>query len=618
MTSRPCHAPACLVWLSWLCGVAFVSADLCHDVALPLMSECFDGQPAGSTQSCYQQAELNGTEVVFCRTEVNENNVDFADSVQEDYVLECRSGAWEHRTHTPGPCHAPANSVWRLVSQESTLRGWWINELKFYSDSLCSHPLSNDDVMLSFAAGPMGAAPDAPHLAFDGNVQSYWEAPCLGTSTFDLCGCRIDLAEGWSSELQRCVAGGLTDGLEETTCAEIASSSGHAASSFGCPASDVWIGIHLARPTDIGCVRILQFDAAPLATSALSLEAWAGTGWQRVRQWNSVERGRWETLQVRESCPPITQLPRWAEVTGHSGAASHGDRVTISCIGGMSSSDVFCEDGRWSDVAPLTCSEPVLPSDFRTPSGSASDVSRESLVRSSEFTLTVGLLVPAFVVALAAFLLYALRNWARQREWRRLCNQGAAAQTPPARLAQPTSPSRHRMSPEEFMRLRAEAMHPPDVESQAANEKDSAMAHPPKPRQAPSGAPARPARPVQTRNASQERPAPSAKAAQVRAAILTPGVQRETPRNVPREAPQPNLEAPDSMPAMQAQRPTTGVRPMARSGMSWRTPQPAAGSGFTPVYSPPVRQAAPAGGSWRTPAAAEPTTVGRPNSRHIC
>jgi hypothetical protein len=257
-----------------------------------------------------------------------------------------------------------------VVTYASTLRGWWIHELKLYSDHACQHEINDrsNQVNLRFGNGPTGNSPDDVLAdAFDGNVNSFWRAPCIASDSHDLCGCRTYMGEGWSNELKSCKLGVTTDGHGEKYCAERIAAGEKEPNDIGehgCPSGLASIGLHLGMPTQVRCMKIMQFSTPAYASAAMGLEAWNPNegGWTKVRTWSGLRGGAWQTLSVREGCVPFEIPGSFMEIRGgQNGDAAHGDKRIVQCIGGSDTVEIECIDGSWSDTGSLNCLEPAAP-----------------------------------------------------------------------------------------------------------------------------------------------------------------------------------------------------------------------------------------------------------------
>jgi len=433
------------------CCIAFASVpppgdrdSSCLGVPLPrALPGCFDSQPLGSSRSCYRILQDDGGAMVaVCSA--------FADNVSRSMgsaALRCQAGRWVAAAATDGlvtPCRAAKYTVWRVTPTAATVRGWWVHELQFFSDTACRRRVPAGVIQLEFSRGPATADPAAPREAFDGNVASHWRAPCLGTESFDLCGCRSDIGWGWALELERCAPDTVTDGHDESACVE-----GRAGSptsplpslELGCPVDRVSLGVHLTTPVEVGCVRVLQFDAASHSSSSLALEGWDGMHWQELRRWDGVRSGMWETLEVMRSCAAYSlpsDAPLWAEVVGPVGPAAHGESRTIQCFGGnpdVDSQIVQCNNGQWTPLGPLRCSTPHMPnSEPMPPAQTEKNNDMDSVV-------TIAFAVVGLVLAMLALLgAVRLSRTVLMCHARRNLLKKLQSTAPPAWLDEPSGP----------------------------------------------------------------------------------------------------------------------------------------------------------------------------------
>lgn len=416
--------------IGFTAGAGQVAGGSCLDQVFPPLPTCFDSQPTAGSGSCYEAGSYgnasNPVEAVTCR--YNPRSANFSDA---DYVLMCSGGVWQ--TAHPGralpACVAEPNSAWRVVNYAATSRGWWIHELKLYSDHTCRHEISDrsGQVGLRFGSGPTGTSPD-DELAdgFDGNVNSFWRAPCIASDSHDLCGCKTYMGEGWSNELKQCKQGVTTNGHGEKYCAEkIAAGQKEPIDmgEHGCPAGLASIGVHLVTPIEVRCIRFMQFGTPAYASKAMALEAWNGGAWTKVRTWTGLRSGIWETLRVREGCAPF-EIPgsSWVEVNGHNGDAAHGEKRNISCMGGAQMVEVVCSDGRWSDTGTLNCLEPSTPA-FASWIHTAGPEPERGPHPVMAASLSLGGMVISVVVVIG--VLHLVRWWMRRRAWNRLVMYGA-------------------------------------------------------------------------------------------------------------------------------------------------------------------------------------------------
>jgi len=400
----------------------------CENLLLPQLPGCFDAQPYDSVQGCYNfwPRDVNNTiEVVACKTEKHRPNLN---STLRSTVLECHGGKWQTGSVTGVDCKAEPKSAWRVVNRQATKRGWWVNELTFYSDNNCRKPFSRTDMAAVFDAGPAGSSSKPPD-AFDGNVASFWTAPCVSADAFDVCGCATYEGLGWSRAQQKCVLGVQTNGYSEAECAANIAAGNltvDSESRRGCPAGAASIGAYFSSPREVGCVRFMQYDAAGFISDAVELQAWSMEGWQNVKRWGQLRGNVWHDLKVAEGCQPVAlgyQL--WTEVAGVNGPGSEGDRRTVQCIGGYSSAVIRCLRGSWSEIPPLACLAPDVPAD----EGLSSE--EESLLRTATSGTDSMFQLAFFVLGLVLSLItmmvcfHLVRWWCRRSAWLRLVRQGA-------------------------------------------------------------------------------------------------------------------------------------------------------------------------------------------------
>eukprot|EP00928_Gymnodinium_smaydae_P090771 TRINITY_DN744_c6_g1_i2.p1 TRINITY_DN744_c6_g1~~TRINITY_DN744_c6_g1_i2.p1 ORF type:complete len:703 (-),score=107.09 TRINITY_DN744_c6_g1_i2:241-2349(-) len=458
-------------------GGARLAATSCATSLLPNLPTCFDMQPSATSSRCYtirqeveeappagvvvdtaegtvadSAAQTNGT-----GNSTNSSNVTSAptapapaprlrevvrcayekDNISDGNVLECKDGVWEAGASTGLGCQAAPQSVWRIVNTETTSRGWWLHAVQFFTDTSCRNLVPGAAVAFDF--GPAGSSsPDSIAQAFDGNPTSFWRAPCIAGASYDLCGCKAYLGEGWSTTLHRCVNGVRTDGDGEQECAERIQQglqSPVTSDVQGCPAQTAAIGVQLGSPADIGCVRVMQYDASGFSSGGIALQAWSEQGWIGVKQWKDLRQGAWETLRVHEGCASYRVEPgEWIEVAGYNGAAGHGEARVLRCLsvragGGLSSGAseglVRCINGRWSLVKALSgCEEPELPTQ------SFFGNTRRSPALDGEIDPAFGLafifLALVFGTLVLCTFLFIMRWYLRRRTWRMLVKHGAA------------------------------------------------------------------------------------------------------------------------------------------------------------------------------------------------
>lgn len=404
----------------WLFGIIFVlwcavvRSD-CDKTNMPPLLGCFRDQPPLGSHSCYKFGkDPNGTSIIECASPQ-------VGAQPYDAVERCKSNQWE--SANINSCVVGSDTVWRLVLGESTVRGWWVHELQFYQDSLCRKPVAPADVSLYFASGPSGAQNAPPTEAFDGNSANWWRAPCAGSDTFDFCGCRSDLGEGWSHTLQRCMVGSTTDGNAERECIASGRAVGANAPTLGCPGGRTALGIHLAAPQKINCVRLHQYSTDALSARSVTLETWSSGSWQAVKTFTGLKGGSSQILQVKNSCPPY-QLPnyvsRWTQIRGASTEASDGDERTVECIDGSQQATVICLHGKWTDLPLISCFQPSIPSLASKSSSKKADGS----ALSPGVEMILWLLGCVFGVAIFLVSVYTGQRWWQQHEWKRFLREG--------------------------------------------------------------------------------------------------------------------------------------------------------------------------------------------------
>lgn len=369
------HLPRILSIVGLLWCLECSADEACSDAAIPGLSTCFGGQPAMKLPSCYNATRSiaipydfgNGdTLSVGCR------KVDFDTGSPGSF--KCKDGVWEQEVAAPS-CLAERLSAWRLRNTEELPHGWWVHDLKFYSDNDCKTQIGLEDILQSFAYGP--AVSDTPPMkALDNDRVSVWKAPCVDAAQADLCGCMSQLNEGYSVSSQKCVPGEITSGYAEEICVntgvkkQISNNHVH-----GCPKGGVTIGVEFRTPQEVGCVAILQdgqkkrnhqkLDTKLVkATGSFALEHWNGRGWEEVRRWTNLNtEGNYEYLPLRDDCLEYElpeDAPSWVEVLGS--ARGHGAKRTIRCADGEPKQvQVECVEGVWSKMPLLLCDAPSLP-----------------------------------------------------------------------------------------------------------------------------------------------------------------------------------------------------------------------------------------------------------------
>eukprot|EP00929_Paragymnodinium_shiwhaense_P119337 TRINITY_DN91221_c0_g1_i1.p1 TRINITY_DN91221_c0_g1~~TRINITY_DN91221_c0_g1_i1.p1 ORF type:complete len:725 (+),score=110.98 TRINITY_DN91221_c0_g1_i1:51-2177(+) len=413
-------------WLAALVGAVSchrglaTSPSSCATVPMPPLPECFDSQPMEGSSSCYRRVTVGGVESVVCAYDRGGRPL-----VNRTSVLECRNSTWQPGPSTGFECRAAPRSVWRLKAMNPTTRGWWVHEVKFYTDTSCLASIPQHEIKLMYDVGPAGSSVVAAEDAMDGNLENFWRAPCMTSSSVDVCGCRTFMGEGFSNELQTCVPNHKTDGVAIDACVEriAAGVTDSAEVQQGCPGGAASIGIHLASAKEIQCIRLKQYRSQAFVSNAISLEAWGDGSWSQVKTFSDLQGGVWQALRVRNSCGPYEIAGiKWAQLLESNNVGSHGDVLTIQCIGGTDSTTVTCEDGEWSRMGYLKCNEPVLPSGART------SVTFSTAYENEGDPLFDGLLV---LVAIAFGLVsllgscYTFRWYMRRRSWRRLVKYGA-------------------------------------------------------------------------------------------------------------------------------------------------------------------------------------------------
>eukprot|EP00927_Polykrikos_kofoidii_P055480 TRINITY_DN4972_c0_g1_i6.p1 TRINITY_DN4972_c0_g1~~TRINITY_DN4972_c0_g1_i6.p1 ORF type:complete len:793 (+),score=78.86 TRINITY_DN4972_c0_g1_i6:62-2440(+) len=358
--------------ISWtaIAGVAcrhqgVVAAEICGDATVPNLPTCFEWQPSDGGHSCYRFKENpEGIPIVACAYESNPE-VDKNGTIIPWPFFECRNDTWMAGRRGDFECRAAPKSVWRLVAEETTLRGWWVNEVKFYRDSACSKQVPSSQIRLIFDRGPAGTSKREPITAFDGNMDNFWRAPCIADDSYDLCGCKTYAGEGWSYELGRCMPNTKTNGRGEEACVERMMANdttiGPPEGVGGCPAGAAFLGVHFDQPVEVGCMRIKQFGSVAFSTKALSLHVLELKGWRAVKSWSKLVPGDWSSLTISTGCEPFDLVPEWAEVVGKNNPASHGEERTVKCIAGETKITVLCEEGGWSMRGSMLCEEPDMP-----------------------------------------------------------------------------------------------------------------------------------------------------------------------------------------------------------------------------------------------------------------
>jgi hypothetical protein len=347
----------------------------CSDAIVPGLTKCFPGQPAMKTPSCY-----NATRSMAIPWEYGDGDalsvacrkVDFDTGAPGSF--RCKDNQWVQEAAPPS-CLAARLSAWRLRNVEFLLHGWWLYEVKFFSDNACQKQIGAQDIIQSFADGPV-ASGQSPKEALDNDRVSLWKAPCLDSTESDLCGCMTQLKEGYSVDSQKCVPGEITSGYAEEVCVQNgAKKQTTMTHNMGCPKGGVTLGVELRTPQDIGCIGILQHGQKPRnyqqlehklsrAAGSLAIDRWNGRGWEEVRQWNNLNtEGKWDTLPLRDRCPEYElpeSAPAWVEVLGSG--TGHGAKVTIRCADGKPKQvQVECIDGVWSSMPSIVCDIPTLP-----------------------------------------------------------------------------------------------------------------------------------------------------------------------------------------------------------------------------------------------------------------
>eukprot|EP00746_Dinoflagellata_sp_MGD_P167801 gnl/MRDRNA2_/MRDRNA2_98720_c0_seq1.p1 gnl/MRDRNA2_/MRDRNA2_98720_c0~~gnl/MRDRNA2_/MRDRNA2_98720_c0_seq1.p1 ORF type:complete len:689 (+),score=128.47 gnl/MRDRNA2_/MRDRNA2_98720_c0_seq1:267-2069(+) len=291
----------------------------------------------------------------------------------------CINSTWQQEVAAPS-CLAARQSAWRLKNTEELPHGWWVHDLKFFSDNECKKHIGTNQILQSFAYGP-AVSDGPPKEALDNDRVSIWKAPCVDAGQTDLCGCMTQLNEGYSVSSKRCVPGEITSGYAEEVCVNTgvkkqnANNLGANNDAYGCPNGGVTIGVELRMPQEVACIGILQdgqkkrnyqqLDAKlPKAAGSLALEQWNGHGWEEVRRWTDLNKeGNWEYLPLRDSCSEYelpTSAPAWVEILGT--ANGHGAKRTIRCADGDPKQvQVECIEGAWSKMPLLLCDAPSLP-----------------------------------------------------------------------------------------------------------------------------------------------------------------------------------------------------------------------------------------------------------------
>jgi len=365
----------CLIWC-----VECTPEEACSDTNIAGLSACFDGQPPMGTPSCYNVTRsmaipwnfgIGDTLSVSC------TRVDYDTGTPGAY--RCLNGTWQQEVGSPN-CLAARQSAWRLKNTEDLPHGWWVHDLKFFSDNQCKKHIAAEEILQSFAYGP-AVSDGPPKEAFDNDRVSIWKAPCVDAMQTDLCGCMTQLNEGYSVSTKRCVPGEITSGYAEEVCVNTGvkklngNSLGANNDAYGCPRGGVTIGVELRTPQEVGCIGILQdgqkkrnyqqLDAKLIkATGSLALEQWNGHGWEEVRRWMDLNKeGNWDYLPLRDGCSDYelpSSAPAWVELLGT--ATGHGAKRTIRCADGDPKQvQVECIDGAWSKMPLLLCDAPSLP-----------------------------------------------------------------------------------------------------------------------------------------------------------------------------------------------------------------------------------------------------------------